>query len=78
MNAISKILDGRSLTEFCRDEIAAEWNARYDEREWVRSHLTDFLLWSLRRVNRYKDRCLARRLHNIADEYDPRPTGEWQ
>lgn len=26
----------------------------------------------------YKDRGLSRRLHDLADQYDPRPTGEWQ
>lgn len=39
--------------------------------------MTTFLLWLVRKLNRYKDRCLSKRLHRLADEYNPFPTGEW-
>jgi len=44
----------------------------------MREKLTDLLLFLVRRINRYKDRCLSKRLHDIADQYDPFPTGEWK
>lgn len=40
--------------------------------------VTDVILKLLLQVNQSKDRSLSWRLHNIADEYDPRPTGQWR
>ena len=38
---------------------------------------TDFLMWLIHILNRYKDRNLSVRLHDLADNYDTRPTGQW-
>lgn len=40
--------------------------------------LTAVLLWALRKVNPHKDNRLAHKLHDMADQYDTRPTGAWQ
>ena len=40
--------------------------------------LTAWLLKLLRVLNPYKDNGLSQQLHDIADEYDTRPTGEWR
>ncbi len=45
--------------------------------ELLTDTLTDVLLWMLQRLNKYKSRTLSFRLHNIADRYDTRPTGQW-
>jgi len=38
----------------------------------------DVLLWLITRVEPARNRCLAQRLHRLADTYDTRPTGEWK
>lgn len=43
----------------------------------LRNLAIDLLLWLLSHVEQCKSRCLAWRLHDIADRYDPRPTGKW-
>ena len=37
-------------------------------REW----LTDGLIWGIRKLNRYKNRCLAARLQELVWWYDPK------
>ena len=44
----------------------------------MRYKATKFLLWFIQKINKSKDRSLAMELHDLADQYDPRPTGEWQ
>jgi len=39
---------------------------------WVK-----FLLWIIRRSFKHKDRTLSYQLHNLADEYNPRPERKW-
>lgn len=50
---------------------------REDLRDCVRERLIHMLLWGLRRVEPCKNRALAVLLHDVADRYDPRPTGQW-
>lgn len=38
--------------------------------------MTTFLLWVMRLFNRKKNRCLAQRLYDLAEEYNPDP-GEY-
>ena len=47
-------------------------------RDWLQDKLTRMLLWLLLKLNPSKDRCLSVRLHDIADQYDTRPTGQWR
>ena len=35
--------------------------------------MTIFLLWLIGKLNRHKDRALAYRLRDMAEDYDPRP-----
>ena len=53
----------------------------YDLKEWLKEwcnyNLTSWTIWLIKIVNPYKDRMLSNRLHDLADWYDPRPTGEW-
>lgn len=49
------------------------WDVKYR----IYDAWTDLLIWTVEKTCRYKDRCLAHRLHRLADQYDPRPTGEW-
>jgi len=50
----------------------------YTVRTWCRESIADFAMWLIRWTNRGKDRMLSRRLHDLADTYDTRPTGEWR
>ena len=50
----------------------------HEAREKVWGLLTEFLVWLIRCVNPSKDNVLSRRLHDVADEYDTRPTGQWR
>jgi hypothetical protein len=45
---------------------------------WWRRWLIRFAIWLIQRAEPWKNRCLARELHCVADHYDPRPTGEWE
>jgi hypothetical protein len=40
--------------------------------------VTRVLLFILQKINPHKDRTLAWRLHDIADQYDTRPSGQWR
>lgn len=40
---------------------------------WLIETGTDLALWLVRALNRGKDRCLAARLEELAQEYEPRP-----
>lgn len=50
----------------------------YDARERLRRMLTDAAVWAIRRLNPSKDNGLSMRLHDLADQYDTRPTGQWE
>lgn len=43
------------------------------DRTW-RDVATDVLLWLVRKLNPSRDRALSWRLHDMADEYDTRPS----
>jgi hypothetical protein len=43
----------------------------------LRDHILDLLIWLIGVVETHKHRMLARKLHRLADTYDPRPSGEW-
>lgn len=44
----------------------------------ARIKLTDLLIYLIKKLNPYKDPSLSRKLHDVADEYDKNPTGEWK
>lgn len=44
----------------------------------MRDLATALLVYFIKCLNPYKDRRLSRKLHNLADEYNTRPTGEWR
>lgn len=50
----------------------------YYFKEFLKAKAIDFLLWSLQKVEGYKNRCLAQRLHLLANDYDPRPANQWE
>jgi hypothetical protein len=41
----------------------------------LRNCVTDICLWIISKINRYKDRCLASRLYDMAMDYDPKLVG---
>ncbi len=45
----------------------------HDLKEYVIELITDLSLWVIKKTNRYKNRCLAKRLHDLALLYDPDP-----
>lgn len=49
------------------------WKLKY----YLQVKTTDVLLYLMKQINKGKDRTLSHLLHNIADEYDPRPTKQW-
>lgn len=50
---------------------------RFPYEDHVKPRITSVLIRAIRAVNRHKNRSLAWELHDLADEYDPRPTGKW-
>jgi len=50
----------------------------YKIKEWVRETLVDFSIWLLITAEPSRHEGLSMRLHNVADQYARRPTGEWR
>jgi hypothetical protein len=44
---------------------------RYLTAAYLRDLTTDFAIWLIQRAHRYKDRCLASRLQDLAKDYEP-------
>lgn len=53
--------------------VYTKWTCCYDDKIGRHHYVARALLWALRQVHRHKDRDLARRLRETANEYDPRP-----
>lgn len=46
-------------------------------RYWIADRVTPALIHLIQVLNPSADNKLSRQLHQVADEYDTRPTGEW-
>ena len=44
----------------------------YDIKERLVYRITQFCLWVIKKINRHKDRTLAKRLDDVAVLYDPK------
>jgi len=44
----------------------------YELRSSLVYRVTQFCLWIIKKINRHKDRTLAKRLSDVAELYDPR------
>jgi len=44
-----------------------------DMKDWFRENLTRLCLWTIKKINRIKDRSLAYRLHDLSIDYETRP-----
>jgi hypothetical protein len=71
----SRIMGLYELKERALDKL---YDVAYNSKEYARDKLTNSAIHIVTLLNRYKDRSLAFRLHDLADQYDPRPTGQWQ
>lgn len=45
----------------------------YYIKEFVREKVTDFCIHIIKKVNRFKNRCLSKRLFYLAETYNNRP-----
>ena len=43
----------------------------YEIKFFTREKITDLCFYIIKIMNKYKDRCLAKRLNDLADYYDP-------
>ena len=39
----------------------------------IAEYITDFCIWVVKKVNKYKNRCLAQKLFDLSKWYEPRP-----
>lgn len=69
----------RDKALYLKDVVEWELGARWQALAFhLRPPATNVIIKLLLQVNQHKNNALARRLHNIADEYDTRPTGRWR
>lgn len=65
------------LNSACNMFCSSHHRAEPTERRWFEELGVRLGIALIRFSERHKDRELARELHDIADQYDPRPTGQW-